>query len=166
MYRRIDDFLTEWDYEHKATLSVLRNLTDASLGQRVTPEGRSIGKLAWHLAQSIHMATEAGLSGVRGPGEKDPVPATAQAIVDGYAAAATSLPEAVKQGWSDALLAEAVPMYGEMWPRGKVLDVIIRHEAHHRGQITVLMRQAGLKVPGVYGPAREEWAAMGMDPQD
>jgi hypothetical protein len=26
----------------------------------------------------------------------------------------------------------------------------------------VLMRQAGLSVPGVYGPAREEWAAMGM----
>jgi hypothetical protein len=28
--------------------------------------------------------------------------------------------------------------------------------------MTVLMRQAGLKVPGVYGPAREEWAGMGM----
>jgi hypothetical protein len=30
--------------------------------------------------------------------------------------------------------------------------------------MTVLMRQAGLKVPGVYGPAREEWAAYGMPP--
>jgi uncharacterized damage-inducible protein DinB len=28
--------------------------------------------------------------------------------------------------------------------------------------MTVLMRQAGLAVPGVYGPAREEWAAYGM----
>jgi hypothetical protein len=25
-----------------------------------------------------------------------------------------------------------------------------------------LMRQAGLKVPGVYGPAREEWSLWGM----
>jgi hypothetical protein len=24
------------------------------------------------------------------------------------------------------------------------------------------MRQAGLKVPGIYGPAREDWASMGM----
>jgi hypothetical protein len=24
------------------------------------------------------------------------------------------------------------------------------------------MRQAGLVVPGIYGPAREEWAKMGM----
>jgi len=24
------------------------------------------------------------------------------------------------------------------------------------------MRQAGLKVPGIYGPAREEWAQYGL----
>jgi uncharacterized damage-inducible protein DinB len=29
-----------------------------------------------------------------------------------------------------------------------------------RGQLTVLMRQADLKVPGVYGPSKEEWEAM------
>jgi hypothetical protein len=26
------------------------------------------------------------------------------------------------------------------------------------------MRQAGLRVPGVYGPALEEWSAYGMPP--
>jgi hypothetical protein len=30
----------------------------------------------------------------------------------------------------------------------------------------VLMRQAGLSVPGVYGPAREDWAALGLPPQE
>jgi hypothetical protein len=25
------------------------------------------------------------------------------------------------------------------------------------------MRQAGLTVPGIYGPVREEWATMGME---
>jgi len=25
------------------------------------------------------------------------------------------------------------------------------------------MRQAGLKVPGTYGPAKEEWGAFGME---
>ena len=29
--------------------------------------------------------------------------------------------------------------------------------------MTVLMRQAGLTVPGVYGPAKEEWATAGME---
>jgi hypothetical protein len=27
--------------------------------------------------------------------------------------------------------------------------------------MTVLMRQAGLKVPGIYGPAKEEWSIYG-----
>jgi uncharacterized damage-inducible protein DinB len=56
-------------------------------------------------------------------------------------------------------------MYGMTWTKGTVLVSLITHQAHHRGQMTVLMRQAGLKVPGVYGPAREEWAAMGMPAQ-
>jgi uncharacterized damage-inducible protein DinB len=46
------------------------------------------------------------------------------------------------------------------------LQALISHEIHHRGQMTVLMRQAGLKVPGIYGPAREEWAAYGMPAQE
>jgi len=40
------------------------------------------------------------------------------------------------------------------------------HQAHHRGQMTVLMRQAGMKVPGVYGPSKEEWSAFGMEPME
>lgn len=166
MYRRIDDFLADWDYESKATLAVLRTLTDASLNQRVTPEGRSAGKLAWHLAQSVAgMGGETGLK-VAGPGEHDPAPASAAAIATGYGEAACSLSGAVKAQWTDALLLEEIPMYGEMWPRGKALSALIRHEAHHRGQLTVLMRQAGLPVPGTYGPSREEWAGMGLPPQE
>jgi uncharacterized damage-inducible protein DinB len=57
-------------------------------------------------------------------------------------------------------------MYGEKWTRAMALRALIQHEVHHRGQMTVLMRQAGLTVPGVYGPAREEWAAYGMPAQD
>ncbi len=29
--------------------------------------------------------------------------------------------------------------------------------------MTVLMRQAGLTVPGIYGPSKEEWANLGME---
>lgn len=166
MFRRIDDFLADWDYESRATLAILRNLSDASLGQRVTPEGRSAGKLAWHIAQSVAgMGGETGLT-VTGPGEHDPVPGTAAEIATRYGEAACSLAGAVKKQWTDAMLAEEIPMYGEMWPRGKALSALIRHEAHHRGQLTVLMRQAGLTVPGAYGPSKEEWASMGMAPQE
>ncbi len=62
------------------------------------------------------------------------------------------------------MLSEMIPMYGEQWPRGLALAMLISHETHHRGQMTVLMRQAGVPVPGVSGPSREEWEAMGMPP--
>jgi uncharacterized damage-inducible protein DinB len=71
----------------------------------------------------------------------------------------------VRERWTDAMLADELEMYGAKWKRTTVLASLVRHQIHHRGQLTVLMRQAGLAVPGVYGPAREEWAKMGMDPQ-
>jgi len=48
-------------------------------------------------------------------------------------------------------------------PKAVTLDLLIKHIIHHRGQMTVLMRQAGLNVPGVYGPSRDEWSQMGME---
>jgi uncharacterized damage-inducible protein DinB len=45
-----------------------------------------------------------------------------------------------------------------------VLSIVLSHQTHHRGQMTVLMRQAGVPVPGMYGPSREEWEAMGVPP--
>ena len=59
MFRRIQDFLESWAYETDATLKVFEKLTDASLDQKVTPEGRSLGRIAWHI-----VATSATLVGV------------------------------------------------------------------------------------------------------
>lgn len=71
--------------------------------------------------------------------------------------------KAIKEKWTDESLKELDDMYGEKWPRGLTLSILNKHQIHHRGQMTVLMRQAGLKVPGVYGPSRDEWSAMGME---
>ena len=57
-------------------------------------------------------------------------------------------------------------MYGETWKKGFALWVTVAHQAHHRGQLTVLMRMAGLKVPGIYGPAKEEWEEMNFPKAD
>jgi len=90
-----------------------------------------------------------------------PVPAAAAAIREAYAAAAAELLERVRSGWNDRTLAVEDEMYGEKWARGSSARVLVDHQAHHRGQMTVLMRQAGLRVPGVYGPSKEEWADFG-----
>ena len=53
MFRVILDFLGSWAYETEATVKVFDNLTDASLEQRVSPEGRTLGRLAWHIVQTL-----------------------------------------------------------------------------------------------------------------
>ncbi len=165
MFCTIADFLASWKHESGATLKVFRNLTDASLAQRVTPEGRSLGFLAWHIVTSVsEMLTAAGVP-VRVTQDNDPVPSAAATIVAVYEKCARAVAEAVPATWTDAQLRDKIPMYGETWTKGGALVSLIVHQAHHRGQMTVLMRQAGLKVPGVYGPAREDWAAMGIPEQ-
>jgi uncharacterized damage-inducible protein DinB len=164
MIRTIADFLDAWNHESAGTLKILQTLTDKSLKQMVTPEGRSLGFIAWHITTSLgEMTAQAGLP-VAAPGDKEPMPAGAGAIADAYDKAAKSVAEVVKANWTDAQLQDQIPMYGETWSKGFVLGALIGHQCHHRGQMTVLMRQAGLKVPGVYGPAKEEWANFGMAP--
>lgn len=164
MYRRIEDFTRAWQQESELTLKVLRALTEPSLAQKMGPEGRTLGFLAWHLVLTLpEMMKHAGVP-VVGPAQDAPQPALAEMIRQ-YEASARAVGEGLPKVWNDAMLGEMVPMYGEQWPRGMVLTSLIAHQAHHRGQLTALMRVAGLKVPGVYGPAREEWAAYNMPAQ-
>jgi uncharacterized damage-inducible protein DinB len=165
MYRTIEDFKKEWEYESAATLKMLDRLTDESLGTKVVPGGRTLGFLGWHLVVCIGMAGEAGLP-LQIPSEYiDNPPAGAAALRNAYARCSSEMIQAVESNWKDANLLEEVQMYGEPWTRGYALLAMVKHQTHHRGQMTVLMRQAGLTVPGAYGPAKEEWAAMGMEPQ-
>ena len=163
MYRRVADFQKAWQQERDSTLKILRALKDASLAQAVTKDDRTLGRVAWHLATSLgEMMERTGLK-VAGPSHDAPPPTSAGAIVAAYETASRAVADGVA-GWTDATLEVEDEMYGERWARGFTLQVLVVHQAHHRGQMTVLMRQAGLEVPGVYGPAREEWAAFGMQP--
>jgi uncharacterized damage-inducible protein DinB len=165
MLRRVEDFQQAWAQETAGTLKLLHQLTEASLAQAVTPGGRTLGRLAWHIVLSLpEMGRHAGLT-VAGPDEKAPVPSAA-GMAATYEQAACDVAAAVRAQWTDAQLGDEIPMYGESWPKGVVLSALMAHQAHHRGQMTVLMRQAGLPVAGVYGPSREEWATMGMPPQE
>ena len=162
MYRRIEDFRNHWQEETADTLKVLDAIPDAKLGQAVSPEYRDLRRLAWHLATSV-VGLPAGMGlKVEGPREMDPPEATVKGLREAYATAARSLLDAVK-GWSDADLEVEDTMFGHLiWKRGYSLQALAMHQAHHRGQMTVLMRQAGLAVPEFYGPTKEGWAKLGM----
>ena len=166
MYRSVNDFLQDWQYESEATLKMLGELSNKSLQQKVNKEGRSLGRLAWHLALSLpEMLNRTGLS-VEGPAEDAPIPRTAREIAEAYRKSARTVSQQVKKHWKDSAMLDEINMYGENWKKGKVLLSLILHQTHHRAQMTVLMRQAGLEVPGVYGPSREEWKKMNMPPME
>jgi uncharacterized damage-inducible protein DinB len=165
-YLKVSDFVNDFDYETEATLKLLKNLTDESLKQKVTEKGRSLGRLAWHITGAFgEMGSTAGLSSLHNIDDKV-VPSEAKVIVDEYAKATESFKNIVSKEWTDDALKDEINMYGQTWTKGQTLSVLLVHQMHHRGQMTVLMRQAGLIVKGVYGPAFEEWSTMGMPPQD
>ncbi len=164
MIHRIEDFVTEWQAVSGTTLRHLEALTDASLGQPVDEEHRTLGRVAWHIVQTIgEMVARTGLR-PDGPGDDAPVPASARAIAEAYRTASTSLLAQVEEQWTDETLQVEDDLYGQKWKRGATLAALLRHEIHHRGQMTVLMRQAGLSLPATFGPTKEDWAAYGKDP--
>lgn len=166
MYIKVEDFINDWKYESDSTLKIFSNLTDESITKIVNENVRTAGRLAWHITTAIgEMAHRTGLNFKTVEADSE-VPATAKEIVDAYKEASENLLATVKSNWNDDSLSIEDDMYGEMWKRGTTLGVIISHQIHHRAQLTIVMRLNGLKVPGVYGPSKEEWTSYGMPAQE
>jgi uncharacterized damage-inducible protein DinB len=165
MSHTINDFIQVIKTESSTTFKMLSRLTDESLTVTAFTGGRTLGYLAWHIVLTIsEMMNRTGLS-VSGPAEDTPEPVTAQEIAGTYNGVVNSLLSEISSKWTDSSLDEEVNMYGEMWKKSLALTALVKHEVHHRGQLSVYMRIAGLSVPGAYGPSKEEWADYGMPPQ-
>jgi len=166
MYYKLSDFVSDWTYEYELTIKVLSNLTDESLTKKVHEKVRTAGRLAWHITTSIpEMMNRTGLT-FESIKQDSPPPAKAAEIVNEYKNVSDNLIRQIKENWNDEMLMEEDDMYGEKWAKGKTLGVLVTHQIHHRAQLSVVMRLAGLKVPGVYGPSNEEWAEYGMPAQE
>lgn len=165
MFTSITAFEKSFGQEMQNTGKVLANLTDESLNQRVADGFRTLGEIAWHLVTTYpEMMKHTGLV-VGSLAEDAPRPGSAAEIKAAYEKVSKECLDQIVSKWDDATLMVEDDMYGMKWPKGLTLSILIYHEIHHRGQMTVLMRQAGLKVPGVCGPSKEEWAQFGKEPQ-
>ena len=166
MYYKIEDFKNDWTYESGSTLQLFNNLTDESLNKKFNDNVRTLGRLAWHITGTIpEMMNRTDLK-IKGLDENLPIPKSAGEIAGAYKIVSDELINEVLKNWNDKNLSDKVNMYGEEWEKGKILSILLIHQTHHRAQMTVLMRLAGLKVSGIYGPSREEWADMKMPAQE
>jgi uncharacterized damage-inducible protein DinB len=163
MFHTLKEFLNTWKYESASTISLFEKLTDESLDNKVYAEGRTLARLANHIIESLSELPGKLKLGIE---EEHPDHHSASALVKNYKEASEKLVEAINANWTDASLEEKNNLYGEEWKNTFSLWVLVLHQVHHRGQMTVLMRQAGIKIPGLYGPAKEEWEAMGMKALD
>ena len=166
MYYKISDFIEDWKYESASTIKILSNLSDESLTVKFNNDIRTPGRLAWHIVTTLgEMVHRTGLI-FETVDENALIPSTAKEIVEEYKRTSDNMIKEISAKWNDQTLLLEDNMYGEMWKKGKTLGVLVTHQIHHRGQLSVVIRLAGLKVPGVYGPSKEEWANYGMQPQE
>ncbi len=164
MIRKMDDFYARLENEAEGTRKILSALSDESLDVSIVEGHRTLGGIAWHLVATYpEMMTNTGLA-LESVDSKSMPPSTAAEIVAAFDAVIAEFKAALKSQWTDETLEVVDEMYGMKWPRGLTLGILLDHEVHHRGQMTVLMRKAGLTVPGIYGPAQEEWEKSGMPP--
>jgi uncharacterized damage-inducible protein DinB len=161
--QELETFLTVWDAEAMRTVQVLKALPRDQYDFRPDPGGRSIGEMAWHLAEgdaynSLGLA-EGGFSpGMRPPGMERPK--QVEALAPGYERVHREAVARVR-GMNPADLAKKIPFFsGEEMRGDDILWGTVFHNIHHRGQLILMCRLAGGSSPGIYGPNREETAAM------
>lgn len=162
MYNSIEEAVGEWRFEARLTQMVMDALTDQSLQVQVPMEGRTLGRLAWHLVQSApSFMAELGLPVAQVEG---PAPAAAKEIAQRWQQVSDEVAQAIESGLTAESLRQVQSLFGREMEKGTILALLLKHHAHHRGQMTVLMRMAGLVPPGIYGPTREAWQQMGQEP--
>ena len=158
----IDGMLQELEQEAHTTRRVLERVPDAQLTWRPHKKARTLGELALHVASVPGaVAAIASQSQIQAPEFVDPSPKSASELIpalDDSIAKAKSL----LGGMDDATLNGMWRMmHGDREifavPRAALLrTVMLNHWYHHRGQLTVYLRELGVAVPSIYGPSADE----------
>ncbi len=159
----LEMFLTTWDREAANTIRLLKALPPTQYDFRPDASGRSLGELAWHLAEGDAYMTY-GLERGRFSMDATPPnierPRTVEKLAPGFERIHREAVERVRPLKPEDLDREVPFFRGTRMIRDILWDGIIAHGIHHRGQLALMCRLAGGECPGLYGPNREEMAAM------
>ncbi len=160
----LGQFLVMWDVESEKTMQMLRALPSDQYDFRPDLGGRSLGELAWHLAECDGI-----LSNTVAAGRFDPMarieglerPRTVQALAPGFECVHRDAVARVRP-LSEPQLNAMIPFVGGApTSASDILWVwLLMGNIHHRGQLSLMCRLAGGVPPGMYGPNREEMAAL------
>ena len=157
-----ETLLQELEQEAQTTRRMLERVPDDRLGWRPHPKARTLGELALHIA--IVPGAVAELSAhtpAQAPQFTDPSPAHATELIPALDESIAKV-RRVLGGMSDAAItAPWRLMHGERElikiPRIAFLrSVMLNHWYHHRGQLSVYLRELDVPIPSIYGPSADE----------
>lgn len=159
----IDSLLQELEQEAQTTRRVLERVPGAQLSWRPHQKARTLGELAMHVAIIPGAIAELAMSPspAQVPQFTDPVPKSAADLIP---ALDESVAKAKKllAGVTDATLIETWRlMKGERelfaLPRVALMrSIMLNHWYHHRGQLSVYLRELDVAIPSIYGPSGDE----------
>ena len=159
----LEMFLSAWDREAENTLTLLRALPATQYDFRPDAGGRSLGELAWHLAEGdayISYGIEKGQFTMEAKPPSIERPRSVEALAPGYDRIHREAVARIRKLKPEDL-DRSIPFFtGPSSIRDLLWNAIIAHGIHHRGQLSLMCRLAGGQTPGLYGPNREEVAAM------
>ena len=163
MATELERFIASWDAEAANTVKLLKALPAAQYDFKPDPGGRSLGELAWHLAEGdayMSFGIERGHFTMDMKPPHIERPRTVEALAPGYELIHREAVARI-QTLTPADLDRTIQFFiGPMTIRDIMATAILAHLVHHRGQLSLMCRLAGGVTPGMYGPNREEMAAM------
>lgn len=160
----VESMLEEFERSLPTTRRHLERVPEDKLMWRPAEKSMTLGQLALHLA---HAPGEVARMGVQGSVEIPdnsagfPQPASVAEILKTFEESAEALREALRDLSDERLQAPiSFTRNGEVmmsWPRGLFLrDVMLNHNYHHRGQLSVYFRLLDVPVPVSFGPTADE----------
>jgi uncharacterized damage-inducible protein DinB len=159
----LEMFMATWNREADTTMKLLRALPTTQYDFRPDPGGRSLGELAWHLAEGDAYMSHGIDSGGFSMSTKPPHierPRTVEGLAPGFDRVHQDAVARIRKLKPEDL-DRTLNFFDHQTPIREILwGMILLHTAHHRGQLSLMCRLAGGQAPGLYGPNREEMAAV------
>jgi len=161
--REVENFVDTWNREAENTLTLLRALPSDQYDFRPDAGGRALGELAWHLAEGdayMSFGIEQGKFAMDMKPPNIERPRSVEALAPGFERVHQEAVARIQKLSADDLDREVQLFDRPTSIRNILWDAVLLHGAHHRGQLSLMCRLAGDKAPGLYGPNREEMAAL------
>ena len=161
----VEALLPEFDHEMATTRRLLERVPDVQFGWRPQEKALSLGELSGHLA-SLPRWSSAVTDGPSldlesiGDAATKRAPASRAAMLADFDRLLAEARAGLARSTDAEMLAPWTLRKGgqEFFTLPRISAIrtwVMNHSIHHRGQLTVYLRQLGVRLPAIYGPGAD-----------